>query len=51
MTHIQQQARTKVDAWTNNSNTANNELKVPSKQEFALNNIQMNMTRAQVESF
>ena len=25
MTHIQQQARTKVDAWTNNSNTANNE--------------------------
>jgi uncharacterized protein YkwD len=50
MTHIQQQARTKVDAWTNNNNTANNELKVPSKQEFALNNIQMNMTKEQVES-
>lgn len=50
MMHVQQQARTKVDAWTNNDNIANKELKIPSKQEFALNNVQMNMTKAQVEN-
>ncbi len=44
---VQQQLKSKVVDWT--SSKSINEDAVPSKQEFAVNNIQMNMTKGAVE--
>ncbi|PTU82284.1 CAP domain-containing protein [Staphylococcus pasteuri] len=48
--HLQQEVREQVDQWAyGNSNEEDLSLDVPDKQEFAINNIQMNMTKKDVE--
>ncbi|OEL02520.1 secretion protein [Staphylococcus succinus] len=49
MEALQQHVKTKVNSWTSDNSTSDQALKVPSKQEFAINNIQMNMTKQTVE--
>src|SRR5699024_3128681 len=48
MMTLQQEVKTKVDGWATGESTSDNALEVPSKQEFAINNIQMNMSRKDV---
>lgn len=49
LTSLQQQFKSKVDGWTSEQSTSDDALKVPSEQEFAVNNIQMNMTKDEVD--
>ena len=47
---MQQQFKAKVDSWSSSEQSqTQNALKVPDEQEFALNNIQMNMSKTEVE--
>ncbi|MEJ7509251.1 CAP domain-containing protein, partial [Staphylococcus simulans] len=51
LVHFQKEVRQQVDTWINNDLNGNDKsLSVPRKQEFALNNIQMNMSKKTVES-
>ena len=45
---FEQQFKSKVASWTSGTTTSNKPLKVPSKQAFAVNNIQMNMDKSTV---
>ena len=46
MVHFQNEVRHQVDIWLNDdTNSSENALAIPNKQEFAINNIQMNMTK------
>src|SRR5699024_1999506 len=48
--NLQQQFKAKVDSWSSSEQSqTQNALKVPDEQEFALNNIQMNMSKTEVE--
>ncbi|UXR33992.1 CAP domain-containing protein [Staphylococcus simulans] len=49
MIDIQNQAKAKIQAITAQESANETALKVPDKQDFALNNIQMNMTKEEVE--
>ena len=46
---LQQQFKSKVDSWSSDKPLTENTLKVPDEQDFALNNIQMNMSKEEVE--
>ena len=49
--NLQQQFKAKVDSWSSSEQSqTENALKVPDEQEFALNNIQMNMSKDEVET-
>lgn len=51
LVHFQQEVRQQVDLLINHdSDGSDNSLAIPKKQEFAINNIQMNMSKKQVES-
>lgn len=51
MVHFQNEVRHQVDIWLNDdTNSSENALAIPNKQEFAINNIQMNMTKKDVEN-
>lgn len=50
MTSLQQQLKSSVDSWTSSETATNDELKVPNKQDFAVNNIQMNMSKQDVDN-
>lgn len=46
LVHFQNEVRHQVDIWLNDdTNSSENALAIPNKQEFAINNIQMNMTK------
>ena len=45
MLDVQQEVKTKINAWQTNQSSSTKSLKVPSEQQFALSNIQMNMVR------
>ncbi|PHK49156.1 CAP-associated domain-containing protein [Staphylococcus edaphicus] len=49
MTSLQKQLQSSVDGWSSNKTATNDALKVPNKQDFAVNNIQMNMAKQDVE--
>ncbi|MGV2994755.1 CAP-associated domain-containing protein, partial [Streptococcus porcinus] len=49
MIDFQNQAKAKIQAITAHESVNETTLKVPDKQDFALNNIQMNMTKDEVE--
>ena len=51
LVHFQNEVRHQVDIWLNDdTNSSENALAIPNKQEFAINNIQMNMTKKDVEN-
>ncbi|WP_200670141.1 CAP domain-containing protein [Staphylococcus arlettae] len=50
MLDVQQEVKTKINAWQTNQSSSTKSLKVPSEQQFALSNIQMNMDKADVEN-
>lgn len=48
--HLQNDVKAKVHNWINGDvSVKNNKLKVPKDQEFAINNIQLNMSKSEVE--
>lgn len=49
MVSLQQTFKSKVNSWTTDKSMTTDTLKVPSKQDFAVNNIQMNMSKQDVE--
>ncbi|ASE35996.1 CAP domain-containing protein [Staphylococcus pettenkoferi] len=49
LTQLHDNAQAKLEKWTRSTSVSNEALKVPSKQEFAVNNIQLNMTQSEVE--
>ena len=50
LTQLHDNAQAKLEKWTRSTSVSNEALKVPSKQEFAVNNIQLNMTQSEVEN-
>ena len=49
LTELHDNAQAKLEKCTRSTSVSNEALKVPSKQEFAVNNIQLNMTQSEVE--
>ncbi|MCG7339552.1 CAP domain-containing protein [Staphylococcus sp. ACRSN] len=47
---LETQFKSKVASWTSNSSLSDKQLKVPNKQAFAVNNIQMNMEKSEVNN-